>query len=454
MSNWTTTRTSDDITGEAITKSRLENDMATATQEYMSLPGTLPNEIPHTSPIVWFGSSFHPFDHIFEEMLQKDPDLYGFVQRYTTEILSLRREVVPGDESDGAQEVVELVNSNIELLSGRGENADIFTGNQWNMMQAAILWYIWAGTSYVEVNYSDDWMIEEVLSVPMHKFGFVRTDRGGAELRLRSNGVLEPIPRGKFILARNSLQGYPWGYPLATPAYWMWRAKLYGFLDWALWLERWAKPVVDVEYQSNPEAGTPGADEDENKEELDRKNAAILAGKTTWGNGYVVHNDQIGVKLLNNQTSGGEQYLQHYVACSQALARLLLDEVTTSDLSGSYGSQAKARVSNAVSGQRIRGVAPGLSGIIEGTIFKWLRDLHLPGAPLPRYEITSISEAEWERLFQGLTLGLNEAIGVPKGHVMNVLGIREGRPREEIIRLAGMTPMAATVTSTTNDNNS
>jgi phage gp29-like protein len=436
----------DAVRGQTVTSNavgRFERDIASdAAVMGRRGRGWLLDEIPHTSPIVRYGSRIRPFDYVFGEMPEKDPDLYASKDRLETAVLALPRDVVRRDESTApaaAAEAVALCKDQIGRLSKPLDPDG--GGDQWTMMQQSLSEMWWQGTSFVEPNWSEDFFIDELVERPMRHFGFVETETGSAELRVRRMGTeLEPIPTGKIIFGRNRTRGFPWGYGTANFLYWIWKAKLYNLMDWAFWLERWARPIPNIKWTAAPSTGDADRDAAENDA---REATALNLARRIHGDGSAVYNDGIeSVEFLTPQQSGAIQYGEFYAMCARSMARAMLLETTTSDLSPGPGSYNKAQISQEVGADRPRVFAPSIGSIIESTIFRWICGIHLPKLPesaIPRYVINTTSAVAFDRLYKGVTAALESGFGVPESHAQLVWSIPRANPGEAILHLATTT---------------
>lgn len=411
--------------------------------------GWLNREIAHTSPIVIFGSGNHPWDFIFKEMLFKSGDIRAGVDRVKSTIITLPREIkpakLPGESkvSDGALEAVALCKEQVDKLSSLNTQG----GNMWVQMMDSILDNIFQGTSFTEVEWCRKTnLIREVEGVPMHHFAFERMSSGGALLRLRRPGKLIPIPEGKIVFSRNSIRGWPWGKPLADSLFYLWKSMIYNWQGWAGWLDRWSEPTPDVEWDPVEDEGEKNQSVESKTENDQREQIAISAADIVHGGGSFVHNPSVRLKLLQATVAGGDQFLTMYRHLAQIIARVLLHEIMTSGLE-QEGSLAKAKVMSNISDSWLRYLSSNLPSVIRSTVFRWIVEVNLPGAPIPHYVVNALNSTHYARMFAGLAKALEVGMDVPEGYAKMLLNIPDVEPGEELLAVADV----ATGNVTTND---
>ena len=368
-------------------------------------------EIPPTGDLVRHHSPRDkPWDYIHEEM-EQDLDLAGMLYRLYEAVLSLKRRIVPADGTEGAREAAAMVRECIEGIP------------LWGQVLQHLVTHVGDGIAFAELNWTDHGgVLRPYEGWPRFKrhFAFKPNRWGEPELYVRrfgaKDGLIKPDP-WKFLWPVRGLLYYPWGCGLKEKLYWYWKAKLFVLQDWQSHIEQWVRPITKIGFDT-VDTGDRDADELVNAEI--EANALEIA-RNVYGDGCVVFDrEAMDVGVLTAEMSGNASFREFIETIARSMARFVLAEVNTLGLRPGTGAYASDVTAEGISHQKSCLVGHDLGAYLRDTLFKWLVEANLPGAPVPRMVIDMTSEAASRLLMDGVKEALEKGFPVAEQHLKSV----------------------------------
>ena len=179
----------------------------------------------------------------------------------------------------------------------------------------------------------------------------------------------EPLPERKFwsFCTGSDHNDDPYGMGLAHWLYWPVRFKRGNINFWLIAAEKFGSPTAVGWFPPNT-----------SPEDRERLLAALQAIQTESG---IRLPDGMRVELLEAKRSSGVDYKELCLYLDQAIAKVTLGQVMTSE---AVGGQYKADVQNSVRQELIKADADLLCESFNRGPARWLTDWNYPGAAYPR----------------------------------------------------------------------
>jgi phage gp29-like protein len=391
--------------------------------EYLISPGFL-GEDEHPSRIIRDKSEAGDrLGEVYDRMLSTDATLAGLWEKRCKAVLGLPWSIIPGDESEEAQQIADATtemlwgirNLEVNLAHQLGATARgcAFDELRWEMVKRGRLRGLWAPV--------------ELIDRPMWRFAF---KLGVLHVR-RKDSQLEPVQPGRILHLAHGTKDTPWGDALLDKVWWFYWLSLHAWKYYGVALEKWAQPTVLVPYERS---------EDSTVNQTTVNLALAVAADIQTEYAAAIPSD-LEVKLLEATRGGSVSYDAFLHLLDRAKALFFLGEVDTSGLSQGPGSYAKNTVSNEVRYETILSDAHELeNSLTDGLIAPFVRVNYGLDAPMPYWEFDVEEAADRELRQAGVAAVLDRDLPVPRSYYYRVHQVPDPRRGERTIRKARPEP--------------
>lgn len=382
------------------------------------------DEVPHPSRILSTRSEFGDRPgQLYTRMVDSDTELAGLLDKRKKAVLRLPRRIDPADSTPEAIETAEFVRSALSRIPQRHINLEAYL----NMIPygISVQEIIWEKVERGPLNGA--WLPVDIVDRPMWRFAF---DRRQHRLFVRRrNGVPIPAPDFKFLVARSGTKDSPWGKAQLDFIYWAWFLKKHAAKYYAIFVERFASPLVVGKYphQHGDSDQAKTANEEQKKRLLD------VIMEIQNGTGIAV---PTGLDIVFMEASrGGDAGYQAFLSwLTRAEALIILGEVDTSGLAKGPGSFAKSQVSNEVRLENVSHDAHVISSFETETLIRWLVAVNFgPEAPVPRSVVDAMDAYDRQTRVNGIKQALADGVPVPLGYYRMTLQVPEPVEGEPVV---------------------
>ncbi|MDO8654201.1 MAG: DUF935 family protein [Undibacterium sp.] len=295
---------------------------------------------------------------IYDE-IERDPKVFASLQKRKLAVIGRPWQVDPASDSAQDKAAAEMVKRNLTRI-----NFDTVTLNALD----AIL----KGYSVAEIVWAQDgreFIIDRIMPRNARRFTF-DIDYQPRMLTFENMMVGEALPDRKFIVhSYGGKDGSPFGLGLGTRLFWPAFFKRQDIAAWLVFLDKFASPTAVGKHQ-------PGA----SPSDVDSLLAALQSISQETA---IAIPDNMVVEFIEATRSGGSDAYER-------MARYMdeqIEEIVIGDSSGKGGGGAIAAAAITKKEVRIELVkadADLLSDTLSKTIAKWLVEVNMPGAGVPR----------------------------------------------------------------------
>ena len=293
--------------------------------------------------------------------IERDCHAFAVLQKRRLAVVAREWQVVPASESRLDKKAAELVKRQLE-------------GLRFDQLCQKLLDATLKGYSVAEILWeprSAELVAARVKVKPQRRFVFDENQE--ARLLTRSDLLAgEALPPRKFIVHRygekddDNPYGLGLGHKLFRPVFF----KRQGITFWLTFVDKFASPTAMGEYPS----GTSEPDQ--------RKLLAALAGISSEA-GIIVPQGML-VKFLEAARSGSiDTYERLARYMDEQISECVLGETLSTNV-GTVGSKAASQTHNEVRTELAKADADLLSDTLNETLVRWIVELNLPGAGLPK----------------------------------------------------------------------
>ncbi|HYG60981.1 MAG TPA: DUF935 family protein [Thermoanaerobaculia bacterium] len=379
-------------------------------------------EIPHPSRFVRERSEDGDrVGELYTRMVETDANIAALWEKRVKAVLALPRTIRAADSSPEAEEIALFVHTALSLIPLRVVPIS-------NTLEAVL-----KGVAFNEILWeratrgplAGAWLPVDVIDRPMWRFGWSATDKS---LHVVTNpGRIAPIPAPpmKFQVLSYGTRDNPWGRALLDRLYWVWYLKRHSSKYWALFVERFAQPLVKGTYPYKPDQDLL------NKANEDRLLAILNTIRT---GSSIALPEGLDVAFLEASRGGDASYFSFVSWLERAQALLLLGEVDTSGLARGAGSFAKALISNEVRLETVQHDAHLMGSFESDTLIRWMVLLNFgPDAPIPKSIYDATDAADRRQRMQGIAKALNDGVSVPLGYYRMTMRVPAPLDREPVV---------------------
>lgn len=215
---------------------------------------------------------------------------------------------------------------------------------------------------------------------------------GDMRLRLLTNtsGNGELLPSRKFW-AFNSGADHdddPYGLGLRRWLYWpVFFKKQYQKFG-AIHLEKFASPTVAGQYPAELDLAT-------SLEDVERANAIkaslMAAVKAVQLDSGIIYPEGMVVSMLEASRAGSADYLAHYLAMQDVIAKVILGQTASSQ--GTAGKLGNEELRGTILDRKVKRDADLICGSFNNSVARWLAEWNYPNAALPKvWRVTDSGE--------------------------------------------------------------
>lgn len=381
-------------------------------------------EIPHPSPILAERSELgHRVGELYDGMVKADTDLAGLWDKRSKAVLRLPRRIDPGDSTPKAVEAARFVRQALSLIPQRVVN--VRAAQEAVLKGISVQELIWEKIGRGPL--AGAWLPVDIKDRPMWRFGF---ERPTGRLIVRSRtGQPVPAPDYKFAVLAYGTKDSPWGLALLDFLYWAWFLKKHASKYWAIFVERFASPLVVGKY---PHRNT-GSESDSALNTDQQQTLLQLISTIQTGRGFVIPNG-LEIAFLEAARAGDGGYQSFLGWLTRAMALVLLGEVDTSGLAKGPGSFAKSQVSNEVRLETVNHDAHLIGSWETETIVRMIVEINLGlDVPVPRSVLDATDAGDRMVRLEGIRQALKDGVPVPLGYYRMTLQIPAAREGEEVV---------------------
>ncbi len=292
--------------------------------------------------------------------IERDCHAYAVLQKRKMAVVARNWDVIPASDDKNAMAAAELVESQLARIN--------FDSLCLDLMDAVL-----KGFATVELVWDADgrhFMVDRHVPIDQRRIGFDATRR--PRLKTLQNPLKgEELPERKFIIHRfGSKNGNPFGLGLGTRLYWPVYFKRNGIKQWLVFVEKFAAPTAIAEY---PEAMSE-ADQDK----------LFYAVRNIASQSAVLVPSGTELSLLEATRAGNAgtyQDLCRYM--DEQISEAVLGETLSTNI-GQSGSRAASDTHNEVRKELTDADCDLLNDCLNDTLVRWLIDINMPDAPLPK----------------------------------------------------------------------
>lgn len=304
------------------------------------------------------------------DSIRRDPHAGAVLRKRRTAVVAREWEVVAAGESPREQAAAELVRGALQLLPFDRFCLGLLNCQLYGYAVAELIW----GAATIE-GVPRLVPVKAKVRNPRRFVFAVETGRGEEQLRLLTLEAPvegEALPDRKFVVARFGEEETedPYGLGLGNPLFWPVYFKRQGIAFWMTFVERFAAPTTVGEYP-------PGTPEEEQHKLLSALQA--LSNET----GVIVPSGTV-LKLLEAQRSGSiDSYEKLCRYMDEQISEVVLGETLSTNI-GRSGSYAASQTHQEVREELTDADADLLSDVLNDSLVRWIVEVNLPGAGLPK----------------------------------------------------------------------
>lgn len=390
-------------------------------------------EIPHPSRILAERSEVGKrLGELYDDMVRADTDLEGLWDKRCKAVLKLPRRIDPADSTPKAVEAAKFVREALSLIPQRVIN--VRAAHEGILKGISVQELLWEKIGRGPL--TGAWLPVDIKDRPMWRFGFERAT-GRIFVRGRA-GQPVPAPDFKFAALANGTKDSPWGLALLDFLYWAWFLKRHASKYWAIFVERFAQPLVVGKY---PHRSTGNSESDTAANTEQQETLLKLISTIQTGRGFVIP-DGLDIVLLEAARAGDGGYQGFLGWLTRAMALVLLGEVDTSGLAKGPGSFAKSQVSNEVRLETVNHDAHLIGSWETETIVRMIVEINLGlDVPMPRSVLDATDAGDRQIRLEGIRQAIRDKVAVPLGYYRMTLQIPAAREGEEVVGDASPSPV-------------
>lgn len=296
---------------------------------------------------------------IYDE-LERDAKVFEALQKRKLAVIGRNWQVDPASDSPRDKAAAEMVERNLQRIS--------FDTVTLNALDALL-----KGFSVGEIMWAQDGreiVIDRIIPRNQRRFTF-DLDYKLRMLTMENQMSGIALPERKFIVhSYGGKDGSPFGLGLGTRLFWPAFFKRQDFAAWLVFLDKFASPTVIGEYPS----GSSAADID----------ALLAALESIAQETAIAIPEGMKAKFLEAARSGGSDAYERMARyMDEQIEGIVLGDSASSKNGG--GAMAAAAITrHEVRMELVKADADLLSDTLKDTLCRWLVEINLPGAGIPR----------------------------------------------------------------------
>jgi phage gp29-like protein len=349
---------------------------------------------------------------LFQEMEDKDPNIFSDLQTRKLSVIGLDWEIIPASQETGDGAAAAFVGEVLEKLKG-------FSADLYELLDAvgkgyAVSEILWGPTPDGRIG------IAAIKSRHQRRFVF---DADG-NLRLLSDADATAgtaVPPRKFLVHTFQAEHEnPYGRGVLSRIYWYYWFKKNSLKFWALFAEKFGSPTAVGKYP-------PGTD-------APARSALLAALRAIQQETAVTIPNNMTAEFLEAQRRGTiDTYSEFMAYLDQQETKAILGQTLTSGEGQRSGSLALGRVHADVRQDILEADAESLAGVINGQLIPWLTDWNFLVSAYPKF-VFKLDPPEDLR-----TLALRDrtlqimGMPIPKSYIQRRYGIPEPEGEDDIL---------------------
>lgn len=335
----------------------LKNEIASAARDYLMplFTGVLLNQ-DDTLLAKGGGKGLAIYDDI-----ERDAFAYSVINKRKSAVVSYPWEVEPPTNALRDRKAAELVKAQLTAINFDKLTHDLLDATLKGFSVSEVMW----------ANDGNHIYVDKIISRNQRRFVF--DDKAQLRLLTRHNmHTGEALPDRKFIVhSVGAKDGSPYGLGLGAKLFWPTYFKRQNLTFWLTFADKFGSPTVVGKYPS----GTPQTDQDDL---LDALRAVAQESAITVPEGMML-------EMLEAQRSGaGDFYERMCRYMDEQISIAVLSETMTTQAKAAGLGSSQSDVHNDVRMELARADADLLTGTLQQTLVKWIVELNMPGANIPR----------------------------------------------------------------------
>lgn len=336
---------------------KLKNEIASASRDYLHpmFMGLLRNH-DDTLATRGMGKGLAIYDDI-----ERDAFAFAVINKRKMAVVSFPWDVQPATNSLRDRKAAELVKSQLTAINFDKLTLDLLDAILKGYAVGEIIWNTDGSQIYIEK------------VIPRNQRRFVFDENYLPRLLTQQDMVKgEALPDRKFIVhSVGAKDGSPYGLGLGSKLFWPTFFKRQNITFWLTFADKFGSPTAVGKYPN----GTPDT-------EQEKLLSAISSIAQEAG---IIMPDDMEVKLLEASRSGaGDFYERLCRYMDEQLSVAVLGETMTTTAKTSGLGSGQSDVHNEVRLELARADADLLTGSIQQSLIKWIVELNIPGAGIPR----------------------------------------------------------------------
>lgn len=344
---------------KAILRKDLTVEIASGRDEILLFGGVMPN------PDKVLASRGRGKGLATYDELETDAHVRTVVSKRKRAVIAREWVVNEADDSPEADEAAELIRTCIDKLD--------FDSITESFLDAVMKGYSIGEIIWTTDEYTGIIRPAEIKSRKPQRFVFILGDNG-YELRLLTmtdsfKGIA--LPDRKFIaFTFDRRYDNPYGFGLGNSVFWPVFFKRKGITFWLTFCDKFGSPTAVGKYPVNAS-------------ETERKTLKEALEHIANDYGIIVPEGMI-VELLESTKSSTDTYEKLSRYMDEQISEVVLGETGTTNQSGTGGSNARDQVGDKVRLETAKYDADALCECLNNTLVKWIIELNMPGAPMPK----------------------------------------------------------------------
>lgn len=334
-----------------------KNEIASAARDYLHpmFMGLLGNN-DDTLATRGMGKGLAIYDDI-----ERDAFAFAVINKRKMAVVSFPWEVDPASTSLKDRKAAELVKTQLTAINFDKLTLDLLDANLKGFAICEVIWATDGSHIY----------IEKVIPRNQRRFVF---DEYYQPRMLTTSDMLkgEQLPERKFVVhSIGAKDGSPYGLGLGSKLFWPTFFKRQNITFWLTFADKFGSPTTVGKYPS----GTIDS-------EQDKLLAAVSSVAQEAG---IIMPDDMKVELLEASRSGaGDFYERMCRYMDEQISVAVLGETMTTIAKAAGLGSGQSDVQNDIRLELARADADLLTGSIQQSLVKWIVELNMPGAGIPR----------------------------------------------------------------------
>lgn len=301
---------------------------------------------------------------IYED-LETDAHVRTVISKRKRAVTSREWFVNEADGSEEASKSAELVRKCLNLINLDRLTEDLLDAVLKGYSVAEIMW-----------GYDENEKIIrpiEIRSRKPQRFIFKQTEND-CELRLLTldspiDGI--EVPERKFIVFTYDRRfDNPYGFGLGNSLFWPVLFKRKGITFWLTFCDKFGSPTSVGKYPASAS---------------DSERATLKEALEAIANDYgIIVPEGMEVSLLEASKTSTDTYEKLARFMDEQISEIVLGETGSTNQSNGGGSRARDQVGNEIRLETAKADADMLCNVLNDSLVKWIVELNMPGAPLPK----------------------------------------------------------------------